>query len=69
MITSTLYVNGSQIEAKGEAGRLEEMIGQLRRDELVPLEGTLRGHAAQQAMQRARRANVPVLKLLVQTDI
>lgn len=51
MVTSALYIDGSQIEAEGKAGRLEEMIGQLRRNELIPFQGTLQGHAAQQAMQ------------------
>lgn len=69
MVTSALYIDGSQIEAEREAGRLEEMIGQLRRNELVAFQGTLQGHAAQQAMQRACGANVAVLELLVQTDI
>lgn len=50
MVTSALYIDGSQIEAEGEARRLEEMIGQLRRNELIPFQGTLQRHAAQQAM-------------------
>lgn len=51
MIPAPLYIDGSQVQAKGKARCLEKVIGQLGCDELIPLQGALGGQTTQQAMQ------------------
>lgn len=57
------------MDSKKPTWRLEQMIGKLRGNKFIPLQGSLIGHATDKSMQGAHRTNVTSLEFLMQTYI